>query len=66
MFNFSYSAALLNIVQILPVWLDIPVAGTPRMARYSSQSHNPDIVSISPHSIPVNLPSRVEHSTIVK
>ena len=58
MFNFSYSAALLNMVQILPVWLDIPVAGTPRMARYSSQSHNPDIVSISPRSIPVNLSAK--------
>ena len=44
MFTFSYGAALLNRVQILPGWLDIP-----------SQSHNPDIVSISPRSTPVNL-----------
>ena len=33
MFNFSYSNALLNMMQILPVWLDIPVAGTPGMSR---------------------------------
>ena len=58
MFNFSYSAALLNMMQILPVWLDIPVADTPGMARYSSQSHNPDIVSISPRSIPINLSAK--------
>ena len=58
MCNFSYSAALLNMMQILPVWLDIPVADTPGMARYSSQSHNPDIVSISPRSIPVNLSAK--------
>ena len=81
MFNFSYSAALLNMMQILLVWLDIPVAAyswdgsifqsqillgwldilvadTPGMARYSSQYHNPDIVSICPRSIPINVSAK--------
>ena len=57
MFNFSYSAALLNMMQI-PVWLDIPVVDIPGMARFSSQSHNFDIVSISPRSIPINLSAK--------
>ena len=58
MFNFSYSGALLNMMQILLVWLAIPVADTPGMAQCSSQSHNPDIVSISPRSIPINLSAK--------
>ena len=58
MFNFSYSAALLNMIRIFPVLLDIPVADIPGMARYSSQSHNPDIVSISPRSIRINLSAK--------
>ena len=42
----------------LLVWLNIPVADTPGIARYSSQSHNPDIVLITPRSILINLSAK--------
>ena len=47
MVNFSYNAAFTE-----------HGADIPGMARYYSQSHNPDIVSISPRSTPNKLSSK--------
>ena len=56
MFNFSYSAALLNMVQLLSRWLDIPVSPI-ILTKYRLVIALPQLICP---------PSRGERSTIDK